>query len=129
MTNPLKLHRRLIYFVGIGGTAAVVNISVVLLLVSQFGMHPLVANIFAFCVAFNISFLGHKHLTFSRLQNQKQLKLPHFFLVASTAGLINEFLYFLFLHFTSLNYLIALVLVLGLVSVYSFLLSRFWACR
>ena len=123
-TTTLKLTHRLCYFVGIGGTAALVHISIVLMLVSILNLHPLVANVIAFCVAFNISFIGHKHLTFSKLINQKQLKLPHFFLVASSAGVINESLYFLLLHYTSLNYLVALVLVLGSVSVYSFLLSR-----
>ena len=129
ITAALKLSHRLIFYTGIGATSAIVHILIVLNLVTYVQLNPLIANVFAFLIAFNISFLGHKYLTFSGLQDQKELSLPHFFLVAASAGLLNEALYFLLLRFTQLNYLIALILVLGLVAVYSYLLSRFWACR
>ena len=129
MTTPLKLRHRLFYFTGIGGTAAIVHLFIVFILVHYTHIHALVANIFAFFTAFNVSFFGHKHLTFSQLHDKKSLSLPHFFLVASSAGAINEGLYFLVLRYTYFNYLIALVLVLGFVSIYSFILSRYWACR
>lgn len=124
-----KLSRQILFFASIGASAALVHLLVVLNLVSQFTVEPLLANVLAFFIAFNVSYLGHKHLSFSQLDNHKQLSLPHFFLVASTAGLLNELLYFLLLKYTSIHYLAALIIVLGLVAVYSFLLSRFWACR
>jgi len=129
MTASLKLPYRLIYFGVTGVSAAAVHILTVLGLVTYLQVRPLIANIFAFLLAFNVSFLGHRYLTFAKLHNQKQLSLPHFFLVASSAGIINELLYFLLLDYTPLSYLFALIIVLGLVSVYSFMLSRFWACR
>jgi len=129
MTASLKLTHRLFYFIGIGGTAALTHILIVLGLVTFFQIHPLVANIVGFLIAFNLSFQGHKKLTFSRLHNQKRLSLPHYFLIATSAFAVNESLYFLFLHYTGLNYIFSLILVLGLVSVYSYILSRFWACR
>lgn len=128
-TATLKLSHRLAYYIGIGGTSALTHILVVLHLVKNMHFHPLVANVIAFFIAFNISYVGHKYFTFSGLSDQKQLSLPHFFIVASSGGLLNELLYFLLLHFTNLNYAIALILVLGLVSVYSYVISRFWACR
>ncbi|MDR3503301.1 MAG: GtrA family protein [Legionella sp.] len=129
MKAQLKLKHRLVYYAGIGSAAAGTHLSIVFLLVNFAHMHALVANIFAFFTAFNVSFFGHKYLTFSQLHDQKVLSLPHFFLVAASAGAINEGLYFLVLRCTHLNYLFALGLVLFLVSVYSFLLSRYWACR
>ncbi len=129
MTTPLKLRHRLFYFAGIGGSAAIVHLSIVFLLVHFIHIPALIANIFAFFTAFNVSFFGHKYLTFSQLHDEKSLSLPHFFLVASSAGAINEGLYFLVLQYTHFNYLIALVLVIGFVSIYSFILSRYWACR
>jgi putative flippase GtrA len=129
MTAVLKLSHRLLYYTGIGATSACVHLLVVLNLVTYLNIQPLFANIFAFLIAFNVSFLGHKYLTFSKLQDEKQLSLPHFFLVASSAGILNECLYYLLLKYTHLNYMIALVLVLGLVSIYSYIFSRFWACR
>lgn len=129
MTISFNVTRRLIFFAGIGGTAALVHVLMVYNLVTYLNMPALLANLLAFLIAFNISFCGHKYLTFSRLHGEKMLSLPHFFLVATSAGIINEALYFLLLHYVKLNYLIALFLVLGCVSVYSFTLSRFWACR
>ena len=129
MTIALKLSHRLIYFVLIGASAASVHVLTVLNLVTYLQFQPLVANILAFLLAFNVSFLGHRYLTFANLHDEKQLSLPHFFLVAASAGVINEILYFVLLDYTTLNYLIALILVLVLVSVYSFIISRFWACR
>lgn len=128
-TASLNLSHRLIYYVGIGGIAALVHLAIVYLLVSYVHFPALLANIFAFFTAFNVSYFGHKYLTFSQLQDQKTLKLAHFFMVASSAGAINEGLYFLVLRFTALNYMLALFLVLSLVSIYSFILSRYWACR
>lgn len=113
----------------IGGTSALVHLFLVFNLVNFLQIPPLVANIIAFFIAFNVSFLGHKYLTFSQMHNQTRLSLPHFFAVSSSAGLMNEMLYFLFLRYTSLNYMVALLMVLGLMAIYTFILSRFWACR
>ena len=129
MIASLKLRQRLIYFLGIGGTAALTHILIVLILVTYLQLPPLTANIIAFLCAFNISFLGHKYLTFSNLHDRKQLSLPHFFLVAISAGVINELLYYVCLRYTYLNYVSALILVLGCVSLYSFVISKYWACR
>lgn len=128
-TSPSNLIHRLVFFAGIGGTAAVVHLLVVLNLVHFFNIEPLIANLFAFLLAFNISFLGHKHLTFSKLKNEKQLSLPHFFIVAASAGMLNEFIYYMFLQYSNIHYMVALVFVIGLVSMYTFVLSKFWACR
>lgn len=129
MTDSLNLTHRLAFFITIGGAAALINIFIVLALVSALEIQPLHANILGFLIAFNVSFFGHKYLTFSELHDQKQLSLPHFFMVAVSSGMMNEALYFLFLRFTHLNYIVALILVLGLISIYTFMLSRFWACR
>lgn len=128
-TTQLKLKHRMFYFLCIGAAAAFIHLFTVFNLVNFMQVEALIANVFAFLIAFNVSFLGHKYLTFSRLHNEKILRLPHFFLVAASAGIINEILYFVLLRYTNLHYLFALFLVLGFVSVYSFIISRFWACR
>lgn len=120
--------QRLFFFGIIGITALIAHLIAVWAQVSLLSVQPIVANIFAFLFAFNISYLGHKHLTFSKL-GEKQLQRNHFFIVAATAGLLNEGLYYLFLRYTSLDYILSLLIVIGLVSVYTFILSRYWACR
>lgn len=125
MTMLLKFNGQVARFLFIGTLAALTHVSIV----AYLDLHPLLSNIIAFLIAFIISFLGHKYLTFSSLHNQKKLKLPYFFLVAISALVFNESLYFLLLRFTTLHYLLSLLLVLSSVSVYTFVLSRFWACR
>jgi putative flippase GtrA len=129
MTQDTNLQRQAMYFVLIGGLATLTQLLFVFFFVSVCHFHPLIANILAFFLAFQVSFLGHRNLTFSRLHNEKKLRLLHFFTVAASAGLINESLYFILLHYTNLHYMIALFLVVGTVAVYNFILSKFWACR
>lgn len=129
MISIPKATQQLMFFSGVGGSAAAAHIFVVLNCVTYLNIEPLIANVIAFFIAFNISYLGHKYVTFSYRSDQKQLSLPHFFLVASSAGVLNEVLYFVLLNYTSIHYLVALILDLGLVAIYSFLLSHFWACR
>lgn len=128
-TASLKLRQRLFYYLLIGGLSALTHLFIVYELVQHWGFHPLIANLIAFLIAFNISYKGHRHLTFSRLENQKTLRLPHFFLVAATGGVLNETLYYLLLTYTPLNYMLALFLVLGTISIFSFIISKLWACR
>ncbi|MCC5792644.1 MAG: GtrA family protein [Legionellaceae bacterium] len=120
---------RLFYFALTGGLAALVHISVVYWLVSRQGWLPLSANLCAFLFAFQLSFLGHRYFTFHNLPEQKRLRFPHYFLIAVSACLLNELAYYLLLHFTSLSYLTALIMVLLGVAVYTFSASRYWACR
>lgn len=128
-TASLKLSHRLFFFVVIGVLAASVHILTVYFLVHYVSFNPLAANVIGFLIAFNVSYIGHKHYTFSKLEDQKELKLAPYFLVASSAGLLNELLYYLFLKYTELNYLVSLFIVLLLVAVYNFIVSKFWACR
>lgn len=124
-----NLLRRISFFIATGGLAALLHLTIVFALVSGFNQQPLVANVIAFLAAFNVSYLGHRHFTFADMKDERQLQLPHFFAVAASAGCLNEILYYLILNYTSLPYLPALVLVLGLVAVYSYTLSQWWACR
>jgi len=128
MTPKPNLKRQVFYFGLIGFLATLTQLCFVFLFVDYGKLHPLMANVLAFFVAFQVSFFGHRNLTFAQMPDQK-LRFVHFFTVAASAGLLNETLYFLLLHFTTLHYLPALLLVIGMVSLYNFILSRYWACR
>ena len=116
-------------FLCVGLAASMLHLFVVFYLVSVKQMLPLFANVIAFLIAFQLSYLGHRHLSFANRADERVLQLPHFFSVAVSAGLLNEFLYFLFLRFTPLNYFASLIIVIALVSVYTYSLSKLWACR
>ena len=122
------MRRQIFRFGCVGVLATVTHLGVVALLVPM-GMHPLLANIFAFITAFSISYLGHRFWTFGERVTSHVTSVTRFFGVAILSFVLNEFLYFLFLHFTAFPYLLSLFLVLIIVTPITFLLSRLWAFR
>ncbi|KDE40118.1 MAG: GtrA family protein [Nitrincola lacisaponensis] len=113
-------------FALVGISALIVHWLVVRLLV-PLGMPPLIANVFGFAVAFNVSYFGHRKLTFKADALNHSRTLPRFASVALGSFAVNEALYALLLMLTPLRYDVALLLVLGIVAVLTYLFSRFWA--
>lgn len=111
----------------IGVAAMAVHWSVVALIV-PLGIAPLLANVIAFCIAFNVSFFGHHHWTFASGGSQQNTFI-RFLGVAVLGFVVNESLYSLLLKFTELDYRVALAMVLAAVAGLTYLLSRFWAFR
>lgn len=120
------MQRELFWFGVIGSSALLVHFLLVTLLVPM-GLPPLLANVVAYLLAFQVSYWGHRQKTFAAGHVSHWQTLPRFFAVASLSFLLNEGLYFLLLHYTPLDYRMALLLVLGAVAVVTFLLSRAWA--
>ncbi|MCV2358109.1 GtrA family protein [Paucibacter sp. TC2R-5] len=118
----------LAWFGLVGAAAAAVHLSVVWLLVSQWQLAALVANVLGFVLAFGVSFVGHHRLSFGAQQARASQALPRFALVALLGFAANELLYALLLA-AGLDYRLALFLVLLAVAAMTWLLSRFWAFR
>lgn len=119
---------QLVWFGLVGASAALVHLGTVWLLVSQFGLVPLLANVLGFCVAFVVSFIGHHQRTFASQAAPLSQALPRFLLVAVLGFVCNEILYALLLHL-GMEYRLALFLVLVAVAGMTWLLSRYWAFR
>ena len=124
----LALLGQLVRFSGVGLTALVIHWSAVLLIV-PLGYPPLMANIIAFCIAFQFSFWGHRYWTFKAQSLPKQTTRLRYLIVALGGFVLNQSLFWFLLEFTNLPYQLALFLVLLLVSVNSFIFSKFWAFR
>jgi putative flippase GtrA len=120
------MKRELFWFGVIGISALLTHFLLVALLVPQ-GLQPLQANVLAYLLAFQVSYWGHRQKTFAAGHLAHRQTLPRFFVVASLSFLLNETLYFLLLHFTALDYRVALLLVLFAVALVTFVLSRHWA--
>lgn len=116
--------RQLARFGAVGIAAMAVHWVAVTLLV-PLGVEPLFANIIAFAIAFNVSYVGHRNWTFAD-------KTPHaatfrrFLGVALLSFALNEVLYYLLLR-QGVEYRIALFVVLVAVAALTFVLSRYWA--
>jgi len=114
-------------FIIVGSSAAAVHFALVLLQVEVLDWKPLLANVLAFLLAFQVSYAGHRFWTFSDTTLQHTESLPRFFLVASSSFTLNEAMYFLLLHYTALPYWLSLGIVLVLVAAITFVSGRFWA--
>lgn len=120
---------QIIRFGLIGCCAAIVNIIMVVWLVEKFNFHPLIANIFAFFIAFNISYLGHRYWSFAEANTKHQTALPRFLLVAIASFILNEGLFYIFLNIFNFYYKIALLLVLIIVPIFTFVSSKWWVFK
>lgn len=119
--------REALSFIAVGVSALLVHWLVVIALVPLAGLHPLIANVIAFLVAFNVSYFGHRHLTFRASDRSHRQTLPRFAAVATSSFLVNEAMYWALLTLTPMRYDIAMLLVLGTVAVLTYLLGKFWA--
>ncbi|MBV8045735.1 MAG: GtrA family protein [Paludibacterium sp.] len=123
------MKRQLLWFGVVGISALVVHYLMVTAVLTPLGLAPLVANIAAFLVAFQVSYWGHRHLTFGQSGVSHRHALPRFFGVACLSFAVNEGLYALLLRFTALDYRVSLLIVLFAVAALTFVLSKLWAFR
>jgi len=118
---------RWLVFVLVGSAAAAVHWGVVLALVHGWRAAPLLANVAGWCVAFVVSFAGHRWGTFASRQAPVARAVRRFVIVSLGGLALNETAYALLLHFTPLRFDVALVLVLLAVAIVTYQLGRHWA--
>jgi putative flippase GtrA len=123
----LKRHSQLLWFLGVGATAALIHLLVVILLVNWGGVTPLVANVGGWLVAFVFSFSGHYWLTFAQSGSVFTTALRRFFVVSALGFALNEITYAMALKLSGARYDVSLFIVLILVAMATFFLSRRWA--
>jgi putative flippase GtrA len=121
------MSRELLWFGIVGVSAMLVHLGSVALVLVPLGLPPLVANVLAFLLAFQVSHLGHHRFTFSAADAPEARSRRRFFLVALSSFLVNEAMYALLLHFTELDYRVALGIVLVAVAALTFVSARQWA--
>ena len=112
-----------------GSMATLVHFFTVVLLVETNHLHPLTANIFGFLSGFLISFSGHRFWTFSETSRTVSASLPRFLLIATANFAGNQSLYYISLEKLHMHYTIALLFVLGLMALFTYCLSKWWAFR
>lgn len=113
---------------GIVGVGAMLVHWLVVVAIVPLGIKELIANVIGFAVAFNVSYFGHHYWTFGSSADT-QTTFKRFLVVAITSFIVNECLFSLLLRFTSLDYRLALAIVLIAVAGLTFVLSRLWAFR
>lgn len=121
------MRRELFWFGVVGVSAMAVHLASVALLLVPMGLSPLLANVVGFLLAFQVSHAGHRHLTFRRGDAPASRSRGRFFLVAAGSFVVNEAMYAALLHYTGLDYRVALAIVLVAVAALTFVAARQWA--
>ena len=122
-----KLAGQLCRFGLVGLSAAAIHFSVVVWLVSMQKVPPLLANIAGFLLAFQLSYWGHRQWTF-RVNVAHKPAAMKLLLVQLFNFSLNESLFALFLAL-QIPYQWALLLVLGILPAFTFILSKQWVFR
>lgn len=121
---------RLLRFGAIGLLAATVHYLVVIVVVELLRIQPLQANFGGFAVAFWISYFGHRYWTFANpCGTSPTTSFTRFLAIALSGFCLNELLFYLLLHYLKLPYYVALRMVVFIVAVMTYILSRWWAFR
>lgn len=118
---------QLVKFAAVGLSALLVHFALVAWVLVPTGCAPLMANLYAFILAFVVSYCGHRALTFKARQLPHRRTLPRYAVVAGVSFALNESLYFALLHNSTLDYRSALLIVLLTVAALTFVLGRCWA--
>ncbi len=129
MVLKSKLLRQIICFGIVGVIAACVHFGVVISLVEWRDWQPLMANVIAFLIAFQVSYWGHRYWTFQATHVHHRSALPKLFLVCSMGFVANESLYFMLLTLFHLPYALALFIVLAFLPLLTFILGKLWVFR
>ena len=116
-----------LWFVAVGCAAALTHLAVFTL--AQPRMWPELANAAGFLVAFMVSFVGHRRLSFHDAGTTLTQSFQRFTMTALAGFACNEGVFVLLLHVAGWPPLAALLAALLLAAAQTFLLSRFWAFR
>lgn len=113
----------------VGVSAGAVHFSVVVFFVEMSLLKPLFANIIAFMIAFQVSYSGHRYWTFRGTVTDHRVAFPKLFLVSTLTFFANESLFYVFMSYFQLPYQVALLIVLTILPITTFALSKFWVFR
>jgi len=112
----------------VGLTAAGIQLGTVILLVQWGRLEPLTANIFGFAFAFQMSYWGHRLWTFNQADVPHRIALPKLLFIQSLNLTAHETLFYVFLTM-KLPYPIALIIVLTIMPIFTFITSKVWVFR
>lgn len=116
------LNFELVRFIFVGGAATITHLvaaAVGLRLAPD--LNVVFINTLAFCIAFVVSYIGHRYFTFNR-----EGRVLKFFLVAIVGLLINNSIVFLVSLLVNFPFL-AIVMGTSVSPIMVFLLSKYWA--
>ncbi len=122
----LNKYKTIVKFGIAGIIATATHFALLFILTDIFGLWYLLSTSLAFLVAFMVSFFSQKFWTFGDKRKQGMYKqMGGYFLVVSSGMAVNAVGMYALVDYANLYYLIAQVIMSGLVAIYNFLMYRF----
>jgi putative flippase GtrA len=119
------INKQTLHFLIIGALASLSNFILVFIFVHLNLAEPLVANFFAYLISFNVSYLGHRYLTFSETTQSHKKAASQFFVNCLIGLSLTQVIYYVLLHIFYIQYLVALFITMLLVAIYTFFVSKY----
>lgn len=122
--------RQILFFTLIGACAALIHLVMLVVLVRQWHIEPFWANPMAFLCAFGVSFYGHLSWTFrhDRAHGDWFSSLWRWLLSSVSGFVLNQILFAQGLRWLGPDrYIGVWFVVTALVTLFSFVLAKFWA--
>lgn len=127
LKTPLQHSRSGLWFLIVGATASLTHMVIFTLFRGH--MWPELANACGFFVAFMVSFVGHRTLSFKDAQTTLAQSFSRFALTALCGFGCNELVFTLLLRVADWPDFVALGCALIVAAGQTFLLSRYWAFK
>jgi len=121
--------RSISWFTFIGALAAAVHYAVAVGLEGSTALAPGWANVSGFLMAFPVSYVGHRTLSFAGHNAPHQQALPRFLVVACGGFFANQVLLLSLLRWLGQPFWLTLGVVMVMVAFTSYILSRYWAFK
>jgi putative flippase GtrA len=116
------------WFFGVAASAGLTHLAVFFLLERFLPVVlPELANFLAFCVAFSISFLGHRNLSFRDTTRPMQQSLLRFIVVSILGFISNEIVFIFCLRLLTWPSWLTILASFAVAGAQTYGLSRFWA--
>lgn len=126
---PLPLAGRFAAFVLVGGFCLGTNTLVLWLVASHLGLHYLLATLIAFFTITPLGFLLNKVLTFRTRRERAPVELPRYFAAMAASLAANLALMYVFVSVLGMWYVVASLVVAGVLVIANFVASDRWSFR
>ena len=123
---------QLIRFGLVGGVATVVHMGGFAALIELAGMRPIYANVISFALATTVAFIGHNWWTFRQTSGAGRPVAAagwRYITITLTGFAVSSGIVYAVTEMAEANYVYAIILILAIVPLGQFLMSKFWAFR
>lgn len=124
----MPIIEQFVRFAGVGVIGTAAHYSVLTLLASVLGVHPVSASALGFIVGAIVNYWLNRKLTFASTIRQID-GLFKFLVVASIGLLLNTAIVAVLIDHAGLHYLVAQIIATGLVLGWNFVGNRYWTFR